>query len=408
MSKVRKDNQGRNLRKGEYQHKTGVYEYRYTDYNGNKRSVYSWNLVQTDHKSSEKCLRELEDVIVHDTYDNIDTHKARRATVNDVFRMFVEDTNAKNSTMISYKNIYTIYIGPFLGNTLINELKYSDIVSTYKILRSRDLSRATMEFVHNTLVQILDFAVRDSYIRSNPARGLRQAEVSGNARKTISKVALTREQQESFVKYLTNNPRLRRWKNVFVFLLGTGCRVGEVAGLQWSDCDFQNNVIHIRHNLQCLYDTSIGATTLMMCTPKTDSSIRDIPMLPDVKEAILDAMELDRSANGPYVDGYNGFVFRSVRGGALYSTVVNHALRKVVSEHNKCRHVFIQRISAHTLRHTFCTRLCENVSDTNTIKVVQSIMGHATIATTMDVYTSVLDSQKNSAFLELQSKIVLR
>ena len=64
--------------------------------------------------------------------------------------------------------------------------------------------------------------------------------------------------------------------------------------------------------------------------------------------------------------------------------------------------VIIRYFSVHNLRHTFCTRFCEN--ETN-IKVIQDIMGHSDISTTMNIYAEATDSKKKESFKNLQGKI---
>jgi site-specific recombinase XerD len=60
--------------------------------------------------------------------------------------------------------------------------------------------------------------------------------------------------------------------------------------------------------------------------------------------------------------------------------------------------------SAHNLRHTFCTRLCENESN---LKVIQSVMGHADISTSMDIYAEETAEKNQEVFTGLQNKIII-
>ena len=61
--------------------------------------------------------------------------------------------------------------------------------------------------------------------------------------------ALTEAQQTAFVDYIAGSKLYRHWLPLFTVLLGTGCRVGEIIGLRWQDCDFEENIISINHNL---------------------------------------------------------------------------------------------------------------------------------------------------------------
>ena len=74
------------------------------------------------------------------------------------------------------------------------------------------------------------------------------------------------------------------------------------------------------------------------------------------------------------------------------------------TEEEKREPVLIPNFSAHSLRHTFCTRLCENESN---LKVIQSVMGHSDITTTMDIYAEATDEKKQEIMANLQGKIIV-
>ncbi len=69
--------------------------------------------------------------------------------------------------------------------------------------------------------------------------------------------------------------------------MGTGCRVGELTGLRWQDCDFENRTISINHNLVYRKQDN-GKFEIHISTPKTSAGCRTIPMLEAVKKALLD------------------------------------------------------------------------------------------------------------------------
>ena len=64
--------------------------------------------------------------------------------------------------------------------------------------------------------------------------------------------------------------------------------------------------------------------------------------------------------------------------------------------------ILIPHFSCHSLRHTFCTRFCENETD---LKIIQEIMGHADISTTMNVYNEATKERKQASFARLEGKI---
>ena len=112
------------------------------------------------------------------------------------------------------------------------------------------------------------------------------------------------------------------------------------------------------------------------------------------------------------IDGYTGFIFTNRFGYVHNPQTINRAIERIYTAYNawetenaKRDHrkpVLIRHFSVHNLRHTFCTRFCEN--ETN-IKVIQDIMGHADISTTMNIYAKATESQKKESFDNLEGKI---
>ena len=103
-----------------------------------------------------------------------------------------------------------------------------------------------------------------------------------------------------------------------------------------------------------------------------------------------------------------GFVFTNRFGMPHNPSAVNRAIKRIREAYNaeeivkakkeKRQPLLLPHFSCHHFRHTFCSRFCEN--ETN-VKVIQTIMGHASIETTMDIYTEVTDSKKQEAIENL-------
>ena len=103
MSEKRRDNKGRLLRQGELQRSDGKYEYRYYDEKGERKSVYSWKLVDTDRiPSGKRCnesLRSMEKRIRRDLEDGIHTHEADRTTLNGISPRRLRSRNLPEETI---------------------------------------------------------------------------------------------------------------------------------------------------------------------------------------------------------------------------------------------------------------------------------------------------------------------
>jgi integrase len=228
---------------------------------------------------------------------------------------------------------------------------------------------------------------------------------------------LTEDEQSLLVEFLRQSEMYGHWLPLITFFLGTGCRIGEVIGLRWKDCDFANGTISINHNLNYkTYYTEAGGKRCEMhiTTPKTTAGCRTIPMLDEVRQALLTERKR-QLCNGPCMDdveGYTNFVFTNCSGRVHKPDNVNRALERIRVACNKWEEararseqrqpVVLPHFSAHSLRHTFCTRFCENESN---VKVIQEIMGHADIGVTMNIYAEATESKKQQSFANLQGKI---
>lgn len=420
MNDKRRDNKGRILRQGELQRNDGKYEYRYEDLNGERRSVYSWKLVETDKipNGKRKCvaLRDMEKAIQRDLDDGINTFVANRMTLNRLFDEYIESKyELKPSTRTNYKYMYNKYVREDIGTRNISSIKFSHIKKFYiHLMRDVGFKPNSLENIHTVLHPVFTIAVRDGLIRTNPTDGVMADIKKSHDWEKPKRHALTVPQQEAFVGFIKSNYKYRHWLPVFTFMLGTGCRVGEVAGLRWQDCDFQKNIITIDHNLTYRPSEDGSGCTFRISTPKTKAGERIIPMFAAVRDALISERirQMESGVNQSVVDGYSGFVFSNRFNEILNPHSINRAIERIVRDYNLAeseqaekesrKPELLPHFSAHNLRHTFCTRLCE--TETN-LKVIQEIMGHADITTTMDIYNEATQELKLQTFEKLEGVI---
>lgn len=419
MTEKRRDNKGRLLRNGELQRNDGRYEYRYFDVQGVKRSVYSWKLVSTDKlpegKRCQESLRDMEKRIARDLDQGIRIFESDHTTLNFFFDDYIKTKyELRQSTITNYMYLYTKYVRDEIGLQNISSIKYSDVKKFYiHLIRDVGLKPSSVGNIHTILHPVFTTAVRDGLIRVNPTDGVITEIKRSHDWEQTKRHALTIEQQEAFIQYCSETPKYRHWLTLFTVLLGTGCRVGEITGLRWEDCDFSHKIIHINHSL--IYrPQDDGRVRFRITLPKTRAGVRIIPMLDGVKDALLTEYERQTQYgfNDTVVDGYSGFIFLTPRGSILTPQRINNTIKKIYMGYNiqeveqatleQREPILIPHFSVHNLRHTFCTRFCEN--ETN-IKIIQEIMGHADITTTMDVYNEATQSKKIESFANLEGKI---
>lgn len=419
MSEKRRDNKGRVLRVGESQRKDGKYEFKYTDIKGVRRSEYSWKLVDTDKvpKGKRDCesLRSIEKRVLKDLNDEILSHDAQRMTLNRFYNDYMTaKVDLQSSTRVNYMYMYDKYIRDELGYLNISSIKYSHIKKLYlSLIHEKGFKPNSMEIVHTILHPVFETAVRDDYIRKNPTEGvLKEIKLTHDWEKP-KRHALTVDQQYRFVDFIANSPIYKQWGPMFTFFLGTGCRVGEATGLRWDDVDFKNSIIDINHAL--IYRKSEdGKCRFHITTPKTKTSNRIIPMFQEVRTALLQLKEkqLQRGINNATVDGYNNFVFLNRFGDVFSAHVINRVIKRICKAYNEeeiekaakenRNPVLLPHFTVHNLRHTFCTRFCEQEQN---VKIIQEIMGHADITTTMDIYNEATKEAKIESFKRLEGKI---
>ena len=420
MAKERRDTKNRLLWKGEYQKSDGRYMYRYETAKGEVKFIYSWTLTQTDRppkgKQSEKCLRELEKEIAKDIQDDVDTYRAQKTTLNAFFETYIEQKRElKPSTRSNYRYMYNKYVSGSLGMKRLADIRYSDIQRFYKsLIYDQGFKPNSMEVIHTILHPFFTTAVRDGFIRLNPTDGVMAEIKKSHDWEKPKRHALTEAQQSAFISYVASHKTYNHWLPLFTILLGTGCRVGEIVGLRWEDCDFTNRLIHINHSLIYRPDEKTRRSAFSITTPKTKAGTREIPMLDDVRKALYQERlrQMREGFNLTEIDGYSGFIFSNRYGSVLSPHNINRAIERIIRDYNSeetenvnknhRQPILLPHFSVHNLRHTFCTRFCEN--ETN-LKVIQEIMGHADITTTMDVYNEATREKKQQAFAELEGKI---
>ena len=406
MAEKRKDNKGRNLRTGEYQRKDLMYQYKYIGADGKQKFVYSKDLQE---------LRKKEEQIKQDIKDGIKTRAEIPLTVNDMFDKYIATkTELKASTRTNYCYMYKNYVRDTFGTKKLADVRYSDVKCFYNsLIKEKNFKPNSMEIIHTLLHPVFTLAVRDNYIRVNPTDGVMAEIKKSHNWEKPKRHALTEEQQGAFIDYMKNSEIYSHWLPLFTAFLGTGCRVGELIGLRWEDIDTKNDTISINHNL--IYrQNDDGVCEMHITTPKTEAGKRTIPMLPEVKQAFITERkrQMEQGNRTCTIDGYTNFVFLNRENYVHNPQTINRAIVRIYKAYNeeeeknakkeKREPVLIPHFSVHNLRHTFCTRFCEN--ETN-IKVIQEIMGHSDISTTMNIYAEATESKKQESFKNLIGKI---
>ena len=392
---VRFDSRHVRLKTGETEKSNGGYEYRWTGADGKRHSIYAPTLEQ---------LREMEEQIIVDKHDGIKAD-VKALTVNDCFKLWKElKRGVKDSTFQNYVYMYEMFVMPTFGKKRVVQVQRSDIKRFYNgLVDQKVLKISTVDNIHNVLHQVFQVAVDDNYIRQNPTdRMLKELRIA-HGHEIEKRKALTLAQQELFFNYMKNTPQYRHWYPVFYIMANTGMRVGELTGLRWQDVDMENGMISVNHTLVYYNHRDELGTYFSINTPKTEAGCREIPMVAGVKEAFEMIREYQQETgiqSKVRIDGYEDFIFVNKDGNMQHHGTLNKAIKRICRDCNdqvlleqgiESNPVLLPNFSCHILRHTFATRLCESGIN---IKVIQDVLGHVDVSTTMDIYVDVMNETK--------------
>lgn len=395
---TRKDSKGRKLYIGESERKDGTYQYRFTNENGIRSSIYSCRLIPSDKIPSGKkydlSLREKEQEIQKKIINGLSTVNGPKLS-NYVERYLETKNNLSTNTIILYQTLFEKHLRDTLGNKEIGKIKKSDILLFYKYLsQTKKLKNGTITLMHAILNPAFDLAVDENIILKNPCHGCAKDYSPKNDQK--DRVPLTIHQQEIFLDFVKNSNVYKKHYLMLLFMLGTSARVSETIGITWDDIDFEKKEVKIDHQL--LYQKIDGEYKLFISSPKTNAGVRIIPLIAPLADQLREYKKLQTSmTSNPFsVDGYSNFVFVTRNGTPYKRKEVNEILKFIVGAYNKNELLkaaaddrepdLLPHITAHVLRHTGCTRMAENGID---IKVLQEIMGHSDISVTMNIYNHV-------------------
>lgn len=362
----------------------GLLQKRFT-VNGKRYSIYGHTLDELRLKEQEKRLE-----IAAGQYT-----KNKNVILDKYFDEFIKShsKHTKGNTLYNYKCIYNKHISPSLGKCKIASIEKRQCKELQEMLYATETIGITNRSML-ILKIVLNAALSDDVIKRNPMQGIKQIKDQEKikATKTIHK-ALTEQEQEILLEQLRKDNAF--YYECICLLLVTGMRVGEVVALTWKDIDNEKNVIHVNKTLSKSIDGHKEITT-----PKTATSIRDIPMNATIK-AILQQQKkkflLLWQANG---DKMQNRIFADPYGRIPTSQPISNEINKAI-KHLCMQGIEIDRLTCHGLRDTFATRFIEQGGNPQTLK---SILGHASLSMTMDLYSHVLPNTKQEEMNNLQFK----
>lgn len=354
---------------GYRQRSGGMIEARFT-VNGKRYSCYAGTVKECREKEAEIRERIKNGTYVANKSLTLDRYyeewkAGRKGTV-------------KGNTALNIESRYKNHIKPVLGFRKLVDIEKREIIQLQQEL-AKKLKPTTVNITIVQLKSIFNDAVSDGVIMKSPAAGIKPLKVEEKASDTYHR-ALTEGEQRLFMQEAK-----KEWLyELLALLLRTGMRIGEATALTWKDVDYKNNVIHITKTVS---RTSEGQYTIG--TPKSKTSIRDIPLNEGIIDILKSQKEKQAAMHGNVVE-INRIIFQNLYGGMVFNASANQSITntlKRLKEQGK----EIEHFSAHALRDTFATRYIEQGGSP---QVLKTILGHSSLAMTMDLYSHVLPNTK--------------
>lgn len=372
-----KDLKGKELGVGISQRKDGLYSARFTGRDGKRRQKYF-------HKLQE-CRKWIADAQFEDEHGSIDVFGDM--TVDAWFEYWIENIksgNVKDRTLQNYKDRYRRNIAPFIGKTLLSDIKPLHCQKVLNQMAGLGYCSSTIGLTRITLITLFDSAVENRLIRSNPVS--KTVKCAGGKEPKPERV-LTQEEQRIFLEAVKGKSHY----NQYALVLQTGLRAGELAGLKWSDIDFEGGTLNVARTI----DYRSGGAGWDIRKPKSKAGVRDIPLTKEAARILEDQKKkmLPASTAAPQ---YRDYVFLSKNGNPIKNSTYNTELDKI------CAETGLEHFSMHTLRHTFATRCAELGMN---LKTLQTILGHSNSSITMDVYVHCTSDQKVQEIRNIEASL---
>jgi integrase len=274
-------------------------------------------------------------------------------------------TTIKPSTARYYRFQLRKYLLPTFGPMRLRDLDRETLQAFVVGKKQQGYSSSTLHGVRTTLSKLLQQAVEWNYVEENTARGLRIGD------RVPKKEPVFLEPRDA-LKLIESLPEPCR--TVVLVAVLTGLRIGEIAALRWSRVDFLRGVLQVKETYSD--ETGFG-------TPKTRSSVREVPLSEPLRIALLAHRAHCSSTHG------DAFVFASKANTPISPKNMAHRVFRPT-----CVRLGMRPIGWHVLRHTHATWLSESGA---TIRAAQDILGQSDMETTLRVYThSVPDSKRRA------------
>lgn len=330
-------------------------------------------------KTKKECEKAMN--ILISQIENGEYFEIKEISIAEFLKKWLDAVKNKvgTTTYVSYEDIVNRILIKSFGGTKINKLNPLQIQDFINEQTTKGLSGATVKKYYDILNIALNQAIAWRIIQYNPCKVVEHPKASK------AKMAVLSVDQVTILLNYTKESEFNIMYLPLLLAITTGMRRGEILGLTWKNIDLETGIITVENNL-----TRLVTGKIILTTPKTDRSMRNISMLPStiaILNQYKDEMEKSKIELG---DAYNkeDYVCCWHDGSPLKPDYLTHTLSKLLV---KCN---LPHLRFHDLRHTHATLMLTNNINT---KVVSERLGHSDITTTLDVYSHIIPGMQKEA-----------
>ena len=313
---------------------------------------------------------------------NQKTYNMEKKTVNAIYIEWkaMKKQCVKESSLATYTINAEKHILPALGDSI--DIDDTSIQAFATSLMEQGLTTSTVKDILLVLKMILTFGYRKGWTdwrEWNIRLPKDEARNSNNV--------LTPTEQKVMMTFLSRHFSFR---NLGLYIcLSTGMRIGEICALKWGDIDISSRLITVSRTIERIYtiDDDNRHTKVIISTPKTVKSNRDIPLNHDLFTILKPVMKLTNSNDYVLTNSEKPLEPRGYR----------RYYKRLMAD------IGMPQIKFHGLRHTFATRCIECNCD---YKTVSSILGHANISTTLNLYVHPDMNQKRKCIDKMMKTVM--
>lgn len=374
-----------------YARKDGRYEGRIFLGEGKPKSFYGKTKSELKNKAKEYLLK------VENGYK-----EPKKILLNDYIEYWLKTYKLNKIESSSYSRLYSVYyhqIKGTIGLKMIGSITTADI---QKLIDERanpttdkvkPLALSGLKKLIHLLKPCFQMAIVEGIVSSNPCDNVKLPVASCVTVKTKEQICLSDNEMERFkeaalLRYKTTGEYRSRDGLVLLVMLNLGLRVGEMQALEWKDVNFDTKTVQIsktmQNNIQSFDDTGKKVYAKLKDSTKTYSGMRVLKLNDTMLFYLHELQEYDKRSR--IVSKY---VCSSHTGTIVNERNLQRSLDKITE-----RAEISERVSLHTLRHTFGSALIRKGIG---VEVVSKLMGHANINITYLKYIHVLQEQQAMA-----------